>query len=48
MYLQVIYLHIQSIIYTYLEDIGEISKVKDIMELDGSGQEGGSNFLVHV
>ena len=36
-----------KILYVYLEDIGEVSEVKDIVELDGRGQEVGGNFVVH-
>ena len=30
----------------YLENIGEISQVEDVVELDGGRQEGGSHFVV--
>lgn len=31
----------------YLEYVGKVPEVKDVMELDRSGQEGGSHSLVH-
>lgn len=34
--------------HSYLEDVGEISEVEDVVELDGSGEEGGGNLLVEL
>lgn len=30
----------------YLEDVGEVSEVEDVVELDGGGEEGGGHTLV--
>ena len=41
----------------YLEDVGKVSEIEDVVELDGSGQEGGCDLynkwetnaiLIHV
>lgn len=31
----------------YLEDVGEVSQVENVVELDGGGEEGGGDALVH-
>ena len=33
---------------TYLEDIGEIPEIKDVMKLDGSWKESRCHFLMQV
>lgn len=32
---------------THLKDVGEVPQVEDVVELDGRGQEGGGDALVH-
>lgn len=32
---------------SHLEDVGEVSEVEDVVELDRSGEEGGGDVLVH-
>lgn len=33
-------------LHDYLEDVGEITEIEDVVKLDSSGQEGGRYFLV--
>lgn len=37
---------VKAAVFFYLEDVGEVSEVEDIVELDGGGEEGGGHTLV--